>query len=249
LTTLSHKEVGVPCPRVDTLLWDRDELVDVTSGLRILKDGSISPRTTSSGYVFDRAAGIRHQGVFWSVAYVNRQTKAILLRDGRVQRELNRSFYFAHAYDYPVALSVGPSGNVIVIHCPDSFDTLEVEDAETGARLTIRKTRDMEFHSRLTVSPNGRYLIDAGWFWHPLGGAWLCDLSASITQLEVAAASISFSFGAEIDSAAFLDDLHVVVSSTDEVVNETAPHGGIGPRKLGVWSITDSSWRSQVDLA
>jgi hypothetical protein len=246
---LKHDMRMVPCPKVETLLWDDDELVDVTTGLRVLKDGTASQRTTSAGYPFDRATGLRHRDVFWSVAYTNRQTKALLFKDGKVHRELNRSFYFAHAYDYPIALAVGPSGSAIVIHCPSSFDTLEVEDAETGVKLAARKTPDMEFHSRLAVSGDSRYLLDAGWFWHPLGGAWLCELPRLLTQAEASPAGISFSFGAEIDSAAFLGSGHVVVSSAGEVINDTVPPSGLGPRKLGVWSIEKAEWRSIVDLA
>lgn len=178
---LVHQDKIVACPPVSTLLWDGDELVDVTSGLRIRSDGSISPGETSTGYPFDRAVALRLQDTFWSIAYANRETKAILMKNGSVHRELNRSFYFAHVYDYPVALAVAPNGNAVVIHCPESFNTLEVEDAETANTLAKRKTSQMEFHSRLTVSPNGKQLLDAGWFWHPLGGAWVCDLAELIS--------------------------------------------------------------------
>jgi hypothetical protein len=39
-----------------------------------------------------------------------------------------------------------------------------------------------------------------------------------------------FSFGAEIDSAAFLGNDKIVVASTEEVINEDIPATGIGPR-------------------
>ncbi|MGJ5816079.1 hypothetical protein [Paludibaculum fermentans] len=176
------------------------------------------------------------------------------MKNGDIHRELNRSFYFAHAYDYPLTVALGPTGRVVVIHCPNSSDTIEVEDAETASVLVTKKSRDMEFHSRLAVSPDGRYLLDAGWFWHPLGGAWVCDLAALLhpdsagDDGKQSAADHAFSFGAEIDSAAFLGKDEVVLASTDEVVNDDIPATGIGPRKLGVWSIDKREWRLQTGL-
>ena len=231
-----------------TLVWDGSDLVDVTSGMRLRDDGSLSERTSTSAYPFDRAIGLRNRGTFWSVAFSNRQTKAILLKNGRVHREVNRSFYLAHVYDYPIALALGLSEEVIVIHCPENFDTLEVQDAETGRMLAKRKTRQMEFHSRLAVSPSSKYLLDAGWFWHPVGGAWLCDLADLLARSDSDETGCSFLSGAEIDSAAFLDDDHVVITSTDEVINDEPAPSGIGTRQLGLWSISTSSWRSRVDL-
>lgn len=229
------------------MLWDGDDLVDVTSGMRLHADGSMSARTLSGAYPFDRAIGLRSQGTFWSVAYSNRQTKAILLKDGKLHRELNRSFYFAHVYDYPIALAQDENGDVLLIHCPEEFNILEVQDAETGRTFAKRKVREMEFHSRLMVSPNSGYLLDAGWFWHPIGGAWLCSLAKVLENESREPLGHSFLSGAEIDSAAFLDEDHLVVTSTDENINEEP--SGLGPRQLGLWSIPNSSWRSRVDLS
>lgn len=226
---LLHRATTIKCQHVSTLLWDGDELADVTSNLRMRLDGTISRATRTTGYPFDRAEGVRAGDMFWSVAYGNRGTKGLLMKNGNIHRELNRSFYFAHAYDYPLTVALGPAGRVVVIHCPNSFNTIEVEDAETGTVLAMKKSRDMEFHSRLTVSRDGRYLLDGGWFWHPLGGAWVCDLAALLrpdgacAESTQSASDCSFSFGAEIDSAAFLGNDEVVLTSTGEVVNEDIP--------------------------
>lgn len=236
------------CPEAATLVWDGDDLVDVTSGMRIHEDGSISKRTLVGAYPFDRAIGFRDGDTFWSIAYANRHTKAILLKDGRVHRELNRSYYFAHVYDYPIALARGPLGNILLIHCPEDFDTLEIEDAETGTKFARKKIPEMEFHSRLAVSSNSKYLLDAGWFWHPVGGAWLCEIDELLRANNENPQGHSFSFGAEIDSVAFRDESHVLITSTDEVINEKIPPGALGPRQLGLWSISTSSWCSRADL-
>src|SRR5713226_2727611 len=169
--------VEIPWPGVATLMWDGDEVVDVTSGQRGNFGGSLTPRLLNMTYRFDRAIGLRRRGVHWAVAYTNRGTKGVLLKNGSVHRELNRSFYCAEAYDYPVAVEVDGADRVVVVHCPNKFDLLEIEDAETGAILDSLKSKGMEFHSRLSLSADGKLLIDAGWFWHPWCGAAVFEIT------------------------------------------------------------------------
>jgi hypothetical protein len=124
---------------------------------------------------------------------------------------------------------------------------LEFEDAETGEILDVERTDDMEFRSRLAVSPSGRFLLSAGWFWHPLCGVWIGSLhqiSEEIPKFEGQA----FSYGAEFDSATFLDDDRVAVTTTTQVVNDEIPSTGLGPLKLDVWSIQEGNWNSIADL-
>ena len=132
--------------------------------------------------------------------------------------------------------------HLAVVHCPKSHDELQVEDAESGEILAIRKTKEMEFHSRLAMSSNERYLLSAGWFWHPLHGLWASDLVDG-------AEGYSYSFGAEVDSAAFLGDDRIVVTTTDEMVDDQIPRDGLAPMQLGVWSIAQSRWLSTVALS
>src|SRR5260370_40429251 len=106
----------------------------------------------------------------------------------------------------------------------------------------------MEFLARVVASSNGRYLLDAGWFWHPLGGAWVCDLADLLGISSRPGTDISFSFGAEIDSAAFLGDDEVIVASMDEVCNEATPRSGIGPLRLGHYSLATGQWQSTVEI-
>jgi len=233
----------IECPGASTLGWDGDVLVEVTTGGRISPDGGVSSGTFHTPYSFDRSVCLRVDNTLWSVAYANRGTKALLFKNWKIQRELNRSYYCAEAYDYPIALARVAGNQVAVIHCPASYNTLAMEDAESGEVLWTKETEHMEFHSRLAVSRDGRYLLSAGWFWHPVGGAWLCSIGPSAPAKE-----ISFSFGAEIDGAAFLDDDHVVISSTNEVINQDIPRSAIGPMQLGVWSIPEGRWVSTVPI-
>lgn len=47
---------------------------------------------------------------------------------------------------------------------------------------------------------------------------------------------------------AFLGEDTLVVSTTDEVINEDVPRMGLGPMQLGVWSIVEQRWTSVVEL-
>src|SRR4051794_302716 len=119
-----------------SLSWDGDELVDVIGGWRRWgADGTQAPRGGSWSYPVDPAV-VSPSGRF-HVLYTERGTKAVVLADGRIVRELNRSFAHAADYDYPVALGRLPDGREIVVHCPDHHNQLEIEDLESGRRLTV----------------------------------------------------------------------------------------------------------------
>jgi hypothetical protein len=245
---LNHDSQIIKCLGVSPLAWDENDLIEPMTGRRIALDQPLPERAFFVGYPFDRGQCARGLNAFWTLAYDNRGTKAVLYKNWKQHRELNRSYYFAKAFDYPIALATINGGRVVIVHCPNSFDTVEIEDAETGEMLGKKKSDKMEFQSRLSVSADGRFLVSAGWFWHPLGAAWLCPVSAIVGTDDHCGAEVGFSFGAEIDSTAFLENDHIVVSSTSAVVNDEPPVSGLGPLQLGVWSIAESKWVSIVPL-
>lgn len=164
-------------PNVAAITSDGDDVLNPNTGVRAnVVQGCLSGPVYGMAYRFDRAISLRKGGNLWAIAYTNRETKAVVMKDGKIHRELNRSYYFASEYDYPIALLDGPDNRAVVAHCPKEFDLLELEDAESGETLDTLRTRDMEFHSRLSPAPNGRLLIDAGWFWHPWCGAAVFQL-------------------------------------------------------------------------
>ena len=245
---ISHDIRTIDCSDPSPLAWDETDLIEPATGRRIVLGEPLPRRAFFLGYPFDRGLCARGPDAFWTLAYDNRGTKAVLSKNWKLHRELNRGYYCAKAFDYPIQLTTIRNGRVVIVHCPNSYDTVEIEDAETGAILGKKKSDKMEFQSRLSVSPDCRFLLSSGWFWHPLGGAWLCPLDAIIGSDDNCVAEIGFSFGAEIDSAAFLGSDRVVVSSTSEVVNDELPESGLGPLQLGVWCIAESKWASVVPL-
>ncbi|MFY9691295.1 MAG: hypothetical protein WAJ86_15250, partial [Candidatus Acidiferrales bacterium] len=61
-------------PGVATLVWDGDELLDVTNGQRAHADGPPALSRFNMTYQFDRAISLRSGATHWAVAYTNRNT-------------------------------------------------------------------------------------------------------------------------------------------------------------------------------
>ena len=165
-----HIPTGYP---VQSLAWFGDFLMDWPGATRYLLDGTrecgMNKRDNlySYGYCFD--AAITSPSSEYTAVYTRHHTKALILRHGRLHRELNRSYYHADVHEYPIALLRLKSGQEVVAHCPDNYCQLEIDDLETGRRLTSQDRRDPKdyFFSRLMVDPQGEFIASAGWWWHP----------------------------------------------------------------------------------
>src|ERR1051325_2516048 len=170
--------------QVRSLCWQDDELVDWVAGVvRYRLDGTIDEARINWAYKFDRA--IASPDGQYVVIYENLGTTGLLLKDGRLLREINRSYYCANAYEYPVALSRLSDGRAIIAHCPEEYCKIELEEVETGRRLTSRENKPADFfHSRLQFSPDGRFLLSAGWVWHPFDMVEVFDVERALAEPE-----------------------------------------------------------------
>jgi hypothetical protein len=167
---------------VRSLVWCGDDLIDwVAGGTRYQLDGNAYSSRINYAYKFDHAIA-SHCGTY--VALVESLgTKGIILKNREILREINRSFYRANDYLYPITFLQLPDGSVGLAHCPDNYSKIEIEEVETGRRLTERDTRPCDiFHSRLQVSDDGKYLLSAGWVWHPLDGVWVFDVPKVLNE-------------------------------------------------------------------
>jgi len=174
----------IPASNVGSLTWCGDTLVDWADGIQIFHlDGTHAGRRLIWGFNFDAAAATP-DGSF-AVLYSRLGTKALLLRDGEILRELNRSYYFAGTYEYPVCIWNAADGRTLIAHCPEDYCRIDIENAETGERLTKgdRKPQDF-FHSRLSVNAAGTRLLSAGWIWHPLDAAVHYDIAEALRTPE-----------------------------------------------------------------
>jgi hypothetical protein len=96
----------------------------------------------------------------FAAVYERVGTKALLLRDGGILRELNRSYYQAKAYEYPICIWWNGDHRPLIAHCPEEYCRIDIEDAESGACLNTARTR----------------LLSAGWVWHPLDSVMYFDI-------------------------------------------------------------------------
>jgi len=117
----------------------------------------------------------------FAVIYQRLGTKALLLHEGKFLRELNRSFYHADVYEYPICIWQALDGRTLIAHCPQRYCRIDIEEAETGTCLTegVREPRDF-FHSRLMVNATRTRLLSAGWVWHPCDGVIYYDLAEAL---------------------------------------------------------------------
>jgi len=245
--------IKIPARGVRSLVWRGDELVDIVGGgIRYALDGSSTGGFVNYAFTFDRAT-TSPSGDF-SVIYTDLGTKALVLRrDGSIVREVDRSFYFADRYEYPMALAT-VDGRDLLVHCPRSYCRIEIEEVESGKVLTERDSKPSKdfFHSRLAVSPDGRYLLSAGWFWRPYSGLLGYDINEALRRpehLDEPGLVGWDDFESEVGSTAFLgSDCVVVAAAVEDPRDEDEPETGPLPRELGLWSIAENRWLSRVNV-
>ena len=177
------REITIVARNIQSLVWEDNTLVDwAAGGIRYGLDGSITPRAVYYPFAFDAAVSLANGKC--AVIYQKFGTKGLLLRHGEIVREINRSYYFAGSFEYPVAVGKGLNRRVLLAHCPDAYNRLEIEDFMTGERLSAslkRKPSDF-FHSRLSFSGNGQYVMSAGWCWHPVDDVRLFDVGKAVAD-------------------------------------------------------------------
>jgi hypothetical protein len=238
---------------VKSLNWQEENLVDWIQGGTVYSlDGQIQESHINYAYIFD-AATVSPSGRF-STIYQHVGTKGLILNHERkIVREINRSFYYANAFEYPIVLFQLPDGREVIAHCPDQYDRIEIEDTQTGERLTAcqrPQPKDI-FHSRLSVDLTGRYLMSAGWVWSPWDIVNVYDISSILkdpSQLDTY--GIGSPSGAEVLTAAFGVDSNSIIMATsdenefDEEEKSVDPLRANGPHSLGVYDLTIHSYQS-----
>lgn len=246
---------SIPGGRIRSLVWRSDDLFDPIGGERVIRLGGeqSKPPFGPYAYAFDRAIGC--PGGCHVAMYTSRQTTGLILGPQRSQRQINRHYYYASGYEYPVALGRLTDGRELVAHCPEKYARIEIELIDSGQRLTNREPATFDFfHSRLEFSPDGRYLLSAGWFWHPWDAVHVYDVSAALSDprsLDTAGTMRSRSVAAELASATFSDDDTLIISTVPESERLDDPEhdpNALGPLELASWSMSASEWKTRTQL-
>ncbi|MFO1522406.1 MAG: hypothetical protein U1G05_10270 [Kiritimatiellia bacterium] len=217
---VESEEFIIPAKATKSLVWQGATLVDwVSGGTRFELDGTVHRPRMLYDYRFD-AALASPSGTFVSI-FEKLGTKALLVRtsDGSLVRELNRSYYCAESYEYPITFVTLPDGTEALAHCPREYCRIDIEVAETGRCLTdegSRKPSDV-FHSRLQQSPGRTWLASAGWVGHPFDVACVWDLNAILQDPTVLdRPQVSLATDEEVGGLAFLSDDRLLGATGEE---------------------------------
>ncbi len=84
--------------RLASLCWEGDQLVDFGGGIiRYSLNGEGKQRWSGYGYSFDGAVYSKYGS--YAITYQRLGTKALILKDDQIVREINRSYYCADVYE------------------------------------------------------------------------------------------------------------------------------------------------------
>src|ERR1700744_852527 len=158
-----------------TICWKDNMIIDWAAGSVCSLDGKVTQLEIVYSFSFDSA--INSLDGSYAFIYQKLGTKGLLLKNGELIREINRSYYCADVYEFPAAF-ITFENKTYFIHCPVAYNQLDFEDVETGEIITNIKGRkpDDRFHSRLEISPEGKFLMSKGWVWHPLDAVMVFNI-------------------------------------------------------------------------
>jgi hypothetical protein len=230
-----------------TIVWHNKNLVDWTFAGKVYTclDESKKDLGRYSYSSFDFDSAISSDSGEYICLYQRLGTKGILLKNGNLIREINRSYYYANTYEYPVAFATLSDGSTILIHCPNRYCQLDFEDVETGKALTSHIYREpMDFfHSRLEVSPDNKYLLSKGWIWQPFDYIAAYNIEECIKNpllLDKWSYQKPASNG-DINTACFINNNKVLIG-TDETVEafDEDDKDLLNPGQIAIWDIENN---------
>jgi hypothetical protein len=215
---MEFEKYTIKAKNVKSLCWQNDSLIDWAGGGALYHlDGKVQPRSVNYAYRFDSA--LTSPSGKYAVIYEKLGTKALILENGKILREINRSFYHANAYEYPLALFQLSNGREVMAHCPETYCQLEIDDLATGECLTksnARKPRDY-FFSRLTANLKGTMLLAAGWVWHPMDVVYVYDIELALQDPHTLdEKGIGIWISSESNSASFMDNDTIAIAEFSE---------------------------------
>lgn len=133
-----------------------------------------------------------HDGRFAAVVAAHGSNGVVLDLATGTTMKLDRGAYQVQHCEFSVAFA-RDGGRTLIVHATD-WNRLDVSDPSTGETLTARgptsyregEPRPANYldycHSGLTVSPDGRWLVDDGWVWHPRGLLRSLDLRSWVHE-------------------------------------------------------------------
>ncbi|MFD1469937.1 hypothetical protein ACFQ48_17040 [Hymenobacter caeli] len=240
-------------PGLQTIAWVGDALVDWACAGQLYGLDGERRQLGESHYSFSFDRALTSTDGQYAFLYQKLGTKGLLLKNGEMLREINRSYYHAETYEYPAAF-VTVEGTTYLVHCPVEYCQLDFENVETGELVTNTPARSPTdfFHSRLEISPGGTYLMSKGWYWHPWNGIQVFDIWACLRDplLLDNCLEMSPETGSEISSAGFVTNNTVLlVASGEDSAQEDEDEDEVDalpPGRLAVWNVETKEFSPAV---
>lgn len=246
---IPFRRVTLPAQNIRSLCWVDEALVDwVGGGASYFLDSKVKQPSIFYPYRFD--AALISPSKEYTVLFERFGTKGVIVQNNdRVVREINRSYYYAHAYEYPINILRLPTGQEVLVHCPNEYNCIEIEDLATGQRLTRDAKRDPSdiFHSRFTTNTIGSYLVSAGWVWHPWSVFCLYNVQTVLQEpQELDGFGEAPRTAAEVAGVLFRDDTTLLLITSDDSNDEQEADEDdlfwqAGPRSIIEYNITSKS--------
>jgi len=219
-----------------TIDWYDGKVIDWNSaGKQYLENGETQYlQQYHYGFVCD--GSITSENGEFVLIYQKRRTKGLLLKNGELWREINRTYYQSDVYEFPAAFFTY-QGRTYLAHCPNEYNQIDFEDAETGEIVTNIPDRELEdvFHSRLEVSPDNKFLLSKGWVWQPMDVIVAFDIEKCFENPKLLDEVVTPDSQFEVNVASFLDDNRVIIGSSRDKFEVEDAEGSFG--QLAIWNI------------
>lgn len=232
---------------LQTINWFQDKIVDWANAGTLYETNGQKSQLNKYSFGFNFDCAINSKDGKYVFLYQKLGTKGLLIKDGEILREINRSYYQAHVYEYP-ATFLNHDNKTFLAHCPTSYCQLDFEEVETGeipTNFKQRKPSDI-FHSRLEMSPNGKYLLSKGWVWHPIDVVQVFNIEDCFSN-PMLLDKLDYSFpivGSELSTASFMDDSKILVGSSDEVIDDENLTN-VPAKSIAIWDLHDNKFSNQ----
>lgn len=225
-----------------TIAWRNNDIVDWISAGTLFSLSGITSQLGRYHYsVFDRSI-VSRDGQY-AFIYKKLGTKGLLLKNGELLREINRSYYCAEVYEYPAVFVTLDNGTTYLVHCPLKYCQLDFEEVETGKIVTASADREPFdcFHSRLEVSPGSTYLLSKGWYWHPWDDVLAFDIAACLADpLLLDKRNLNPGGQCEVNTASFINDMEVLIGASLEAednAEEDDEEVSLKPGHIAIWNL------------
>jgi hypothetical protein len=235
---------------LQTIDWLNGNIIDWTSAGQLYSLNGQQRQTAKYHYAFSFDASITSENGQYAFLYKRLGTKGILLKNGEILREINRTYYHAESYEFPAAF-LTVDNTTYLVHCPVQYCQLDFEEVETGEVVTNIRARQPSdvFHSRLSISPDNKCLMICGWAWHPVDTVQLFSTAECLQNpLLLDNSTLYPDFGTQVNSASFIDNDKILIAASDEEPFDDEVPPLLPQKHIAVWDFKNNKLSTPVQV-